>query len=146
VNFRHRPRESTFHLDLTPMIDVIFQLVLFLLLATTFRKPHEHDNPKSPGIQIDLPRSSAQAVISEKKDLSVWMSEDGGIFLDDKPVQADELKRAFALAAEKDSSTLVIIKADKGVTHGRVVTVMDLARNQGLSRLAIATAAGDSKL
>ena len=118
-------------LDMAPMIDIVFQLVLFFMVSTTF--------VTSPGIQVDLPRSSAQTVIAEKKDVNVWMTVDGAVYIDEEPVTESELDRTFRKAAADDPSTLVVIKADQGVQHGRVVTVMDMARAEGLTRLAIAT-------
>jgi biopolymer transport protein ExbD len=147
VNFRgrSRTRRESFHLDLTPMIDVVFQLVLFLLLSTTFKKEdHTGDDADNPsGFQVDLPRSSASAAISEKKDLEVWIAKDGSIYIDKVAVDSHGLQRQFRAAAAVDPDTLIILKADKAVSHGRVVAVMDLARNEGLTKLAIATSEGD---
>ena len=147
MNFRSpRRRQESFHLDLTPMIDVIMMLVLFLVMSTTFRKPEDpNKGEKGPGIQVDLPRSSAQTVITERKDINVWMSADGSVFVDQAPVSAGDLQSRFKRAARVDPTTLVVIKADKGVAHGRVVSVMDMARNEGLTRLAIATTVGEGE-
>ncbi|TNE87386.1 MAG: biopolymer transporter ExbD [Deltaproteobacteria bacterium] len=117
--------------DITPMIDIVFQLVLFFMVSTTFIS--------APGIQVDLPRSSSQTVLTEKREINVWMTPQGAVYVDDQPVTAEELRNEFRSAAERDTSTLVIIKADTAVEHGRVVTVMDMARSEGLGRLAIAT-------
>lgn len=129
-------------IDVTPMIDVVFQLVLFFMVSTTF--------VSTPGFQVDLPRSSAQTVVADKDDINIWMTVEGAVYVDDAPVDLDRLDAIFERAAERDPGTLVVIKADVGVTHGRVVTVMDLARTKGLSRLAIATetdgGAGDASL
>jgi biopolymer transport protein ExbD/biopolymer transport protein TolR len=118
-------------IDVTPMIDIVFQLVLFFMVSTTFIS--------TPGIQVDLPRSSSDAVVTDDRDLDIWITLEGSIYVDDEPVTAERLLRAMQLAAERDPNTLVILKADAGVAHGRVVQVMDMARNEGLSRLAIAT-------
>lgn len=145
MNFGRRGgRREIMHLDLTPMIDVVFQLVLFLLLATTFKREEESyraegEGKLAPGIQVDLPRASAEAVLADKKDINVWITQQGQMFLDDQAVDIATLRSRFHDAAAADPSTLVIVKADAGVTHGSVVRVMDLARNQGLTRLAIAT-------
>ena len=138
MKFRKDRRREDLHLDLTPMIDVMFNLVLFLLLATTFKK-EDDAGQKGPAIQVDLPKSSSGNVVAETKDLNVWVAADGTVFLDEAPVTTEDLRRSFKRAARQDPSTLVVIKADQDVTHGAVVGVMDLARNQGLSRLAIAT-------
>lgn len=118
-------------IDVTPMIDIVFQLVLFFMVSTTF--------VDAPGIEVDLPRSSSDVVIAEKDELSIWMAVDGAVYVDEEPVDLAELRDRLRRTAETDPSTLIVVKADTGVTHGRVVTVMDLARSLGLDRLAIAT-------
>lgn len=142
---REQSRRAAVDLDLVPMIDVVFQLVLFLVLATELKKEEREETERGPGIQVDLPRSSSQTILSQREDLNVWMARDGGMYLDDQPIDQASLRRAFRDAARTDPNTLVIIKADTGVSHGRVVGVMDLARNNGLSRLAIATTVGGDK-
>lgn len=118
-------------IDVTPMIDIVFQLVLFFMVSTTF--------VSAPGIEVDLPRANADMVLSEKEDLHIWMTSEGEVFVDDDPVDMASLRKRLVNAAETDPNTLVVIKADAGVSHGRVVSVMDLARGLGLTRLAIAT-------
>lgn len=116
------------------MIDIVFQLVLFFMVTTTF--------VTAPGIQVDLPRSSAQTVLTEKQEINIWMTPQGAVYVDDRPMTGVQLRSELRQAAERDPGTLVIIKADTAVEHGRVVTVMDLARSEGLTRLAIATESG----
>lgn len=132
MNFKCQRREEA-RVDLTPLIDIIFQLVLFFMVSTTFIT--------APGIQVDLPRSSAQQILQDSTDINIWMGNQGEVFVDDTPVDWDALD-ARLTAASSDPQTLVIIKADTDVDHGRVVRVMDLARSKGLSRLAIATDPG----
>ena len=117
--------------DVTPMIDVVFQLVLFFMVSTTFKT--------APGIQVDLPRSSQDVVVAEDEDVNIWMTLDGELYIDEVPVDLAGLRTRLQRAADRDPDTLIVIKADTGVEHGRVVQVMDLARSRGLSRLAIAT-------
>lgn len=119
--------------DITPLIDIIFQLVLFFMVSTTF--------VSTPGIQVDLPRSSSDVILRDKSEVRVWVTAEGAVMIDDHAVTWDGLRQTFRDAAGKDGSTMVVIKADKSVEHGRVVAVMDLARSMGLSRLAIATEA-----
>ncbi|MEO0605235.1 MAG: biopolymer transporter ExbD [Myxococcota bacterium] len=120
-------------IDVTPMIDVVFQLVLFFMVSTNFIE--------TPGLQVDLPRSSPQTVLSDKKDVNIWMTLDDEIYIDDEPVDLAGLTARLEARALEAPETLVVIKADTGVSHGRVVTVMDRAKSLGLSRLAIATEA-----
>lgn len=126
-----RARREPARVDVTPLIDIIFQLVIFFMVSTTFLA--------APGFEVDLPRSSAEAVLTDREDLDVWLTTAGEVYVDDQPVDWQGLTRRLEAAARKDPSTLVIIKADTAVGHGRVVQLMDLARSRGLSRLAIAT-------
>lgn len=127
-------RRADPHIDMTPMIDIVFQLVLFFMVSTTFID--------APGIEVDLPQASANTVLTEKNDLNVWVTSDGAIFINGDAVNREQLTDALQETAEDNPDTLVIIKADAGVEHGRVVQVMDLAQEKGLSRLAIATEEG----
>ena len=136
MNFRKRRRAET-RVDVTPLIDIIFQLVLFFMVSTTF--------VTTPGIQVDLPRSSSDTILRERNDLNVWMTDEGTVFLNDTALSWDALGAAFRAASKDDPQTLVILKADTNIDHGRVVGIMDLARREGLFNLAIATEARHSE-
>ena len=130
MNFS-RPRRVESTVDVTPLIDIIFQLVLFFMVSTTF--------VTSPGIEVDLPRSSADTVLRDNDDVSVLVTEEGAVFVDERPVSFEGLTAALDRVAADNPNTLVMLKADRGVEHGRVVAIMDAARARGLTRLAIAT-------
>ena len=132
MNFSSRRREEMI-VDVTPLIDIIFQLVLFFMVSTTF--------VTSPGLEVELPRSSSETILQDDSQLEIWVTRDGAVQVDDVAVDWDGLTGRLKNARTGDSSTLIIIKADRDVNHGRVVAVMDLARSLGLSRLAIATEA-----
>ncbi len=117
--------------DVTPLIDIIFQLVLFFMVSTTF--------VSAPGIEVDLPRSSSDTVLRETDDLNIWVAGDGAVYVDEEAVDFEGLKSALNRAAKNNPSTLIVLKADRTVDHGRVVAVMDAARSRGLTQLAIAT-------
>jgi len=130
LKFRRNRREPT-RVDVTPLIDIIFQLVLFFMVSTTF--------VTSPGINVDLPRSSTESLLNQEEDLHIWMTDSGVVYLDKQPVDFASLKTILEQRATSDPTTRVIIEADTKVEHGLVVGVMDLARSIGLERLAIAT-------
>lgn len=133
MNFSGATRRDSSAIDVTPLIDIIFQLVLFFMVSTTFIS--------SPGIEVDLPRSSSETILQDDNDIEIWVTRDGVVRVDDEAVDWSGLRTRIADAQRVNPRTLVIVKADKDVDHGRVVAVMDLARSMGLSRLAIATEA-----
>lgn len=132
MNFGVRRRFDAV-VDLTPLIDIIFQLVLFFMVSTTF--------VTTPGIEVELPRSSSDVILREKSEVRLWVTADGSIRVDEEPVDWAGLNRVLEEAATRDPATMVVIKADRAVDHGRVVAVMDLARSKGLNKMAIATEA-----
>jgi biopolymer transport protein ExbD len=79
------------------------------------------------------------------RDLSIAILSDGRVVIGGKVVEEPELRSMLSASAERNPDTLVLIQADEGVAHGRVVAVMDLARRLGLQRLAIATRAEGGK-
>lgn len=136
MNFR-RHRRTEERVDITPLIDIIFQLVLFFMVSTTF--------VTNPGIDVDLPRAAADALIEDQASVEVWMTVDGAVYVDQDPVDLAGLRGRLERAAQEDASTQVVVKADGGVDHRRVVTVLDLARSVGLTQLAIATDPGQDE-
>jgi len=125
------------HIDVINMVDVFLSLLIFFMLSTTFIV--------SPGIKVNLPRSSVDVISREEKDVRIWIPMDGSLFLNKDPVSEGVLKERLDGIFKENSQALVIIQADEAVTHGRVVEVMDLVRNSGLSRVAIATQPKESE-
>ncbi len=139
MRFSRRRGRAEPTIDLTAMLDVTFNLVLFFAVSTNFAQSQQ-----TTGFEVDLPRSSNEALIQDDRDVDVWVGADGTLRVDEQPVDLAGLRAALSARATADPTTMVILKADEGVSHGRVVTVMDLAKSLGLNRLAIATQSGRS--
>ena len=118
-------------IDITPVVDTVFNLLIFFALSLNFIS--------TPGIRVQLPKSAAQEITREKKDLRVVLTARDQLYLNEKPVDLDGLGAQFKKAAVSDRETQILIQADQRVPHGKVVEVMDLARSAGLYRLAIVT-------
>ena len=138
MDFSAPRRRPPLFLDLTPLIDVVFLLLIFFMVSTTFVTD-------ATGMRVDLPRSSSQEAIPEGSDLTLQLEADGTITMDDRPLTAAQLSAELRKAAEKDPNTLVVLRADSELSHGRVVDVMDLARRIGLTSFAIATESAGSE-
>lgn len=117
--------------DVTPMIDVVFLLLIFFMLSTTFII--------KPGIDVSLPKSSADDIKKYKEEITVTISDKGEIYIEKKKVALDDLDSIFISAAAASGEAMVIINADEDVTHGTVVKIMDRAKKAGIARLAVAT-------
>jgi biopolymer transport protein ExbD len=115
-------------LDLTPIVDVVFNLLIFFALSLNFAVT-------SGGINVKLPKASSAEPI-KAQELTINLTADGKTYLNDKVITLDKLSQK--LKEKKDKDSLVIIRADSSVTHGRVVEAMDTVKTNGFSRLAIA--------
>jgi biopolymer transport protein ExbD len=113
------------------MIDVVFLLLIFFMLSTTFIV--------KPGIDVSLPEASSEQIRKSKEELTVTISNEGEIYIKEKQVRLDELDAIFINAATASKESMVIINADEHVSHGRVVEIMDRAKGAGISKLAVAT-------
>ena len=124
-----RPRRVS--LDLTPLIDVVLMLVIFFMLTTTF--------VLSPGMKVDLPRSSSKPEAHEH-DAIVIVTADGTLYYQNERVTLEALQAALRQRQQQQPGVRLIVKADTHAEHGWVVAIMDIAKMIGIDRLAIATA------
>lgn len=127
---RSRLRASP-SIDLTPMVDVVFLLVIFFMVSTTFIT-------METGLPVDLP--SAQTAVAEPSSLpTVTITKDDSIFVGTQAVTQAQLVEVVRKQMADSGYTTVVLRADATVEHGLVVRVMDLIKQAGAKRLAIAT-------
>ena len=130
MSFQLKPSDEP-RIDLTPMVDVVFLLLIFFMISTTF--------VESPGISIKLPEASSQTIEREPKEIKVYLSKEGDIYHLDQKISLDDFKGLLAEYQSEAELTTVLLLADQESRHGKVVTLMDLARDAGFVKLAIAT-------
>ena len=137
MRFRAELKKSNSLLDITPVVDTVFNLLIFFALPLNF--------VSTPGIRINLPKSSAAEIARDKKDVRVIIKSSGELHVGELPVDVKSLADHLQKAARGNIDTQVLIQADERVPHGKVVEVMDLARKAGLHRLAIVTRPRDKE-
>ena len=131
MNFRPGKRPPGGFIDMTPVVDTIFNLLIFFALSMNFLA--------NPGITVDLPDASAPRVAPRAGDIRVAVTPAGEIRLNGAPVTLQALGARLRELAGESRDPQVLIRADRRVPHGLVVAVMDAARSAGLTRLAIMT-------
>jgi biopolymer transport protein ExbD len=127
--FRKKREEPK--VELTPMIDVVFLLLIFFMISTTFIE--------TTGISIKLPESSSERVTRDPEEIKVHLSREGEIFLREERISPEDLQARLRGYQEKAPAMTFLLMADENARHGRVVQLMDMAREAGFGRLAIAT-------
>ena len=129
---REKPKiKEAEQLALTPMLDVVFQLLIFFMVTAVFAI--------TPGLDIKLPEAeTAQA--PDKENLFIVVDQDGNMKLNHKSVTFANLKdELVSKRAILDNTTAIIIQGDERATHGQIVNIMDIAREVGLLDQVIAT-------
>ena len=123
-------------LNLTPMIDVVFLLLIFFMLATTFMDPERE-------IDLDLPEAaSSVAQDTQQDEIIINVMRDGAIRLGDSTVDRSGLLSELRRAARENPEIAVTIRGDRLVTHEVIVSVMDACGQAGLRNLAVGTIDG----
>ncbi len=120
---------------MTPMIDIVFQLILFFLVSTTFAV--------LPGIKLNLPESSTSEGTSSS-GITVTAGKDGELYFNDKKVTMETLGTElvmFDTGGTKKNEFPVSLEADDDVTNGTVVRIFDVIRSSGYSVINLRTAA-----
>jgi biopolymer transport protein ExbD len=126
------------NVDLIPMIDVVFQLILFFLVSTTFAM--------LPGITLDLPKSQT-AEGTETTSITITVESSGKMWLNSTEVSfqqmdemlSDPLLTGIELTAEEKLEYPIQLEADELVTNGTIVRVFDVLRKNGFSAVNLRT-------
>ena len=123
--------------NLTPLIDVVFLLLIFFMVTTTFLDPERE-------IDIDLPvAESGGEPLEELEEIVVSVTEEGEILYSGRSLGREELISLLKGAAQHDPSTPVTIRGHRLARHEAIVTVMDACGVAGISNLAVGTTVED---
>jgi len=121
-------------LNLIPLINVVFLLLIFFLIATTLTTPDS--------LEVSLPKSESSGIL-ESETIVVLIGDSGQIVLNDKKTQPAELVEEIAALLAAGNSRSLMIKADAAATTAQVLMVLRRARAAGAERIALATQAID---
>ena len=127
-NLRHRRRRSENLIDLTPLIDITFQLLIFFLLTATFQE--------NSSIDVDLARAKNQQKAQKQEAVVVSITKDGKVEIDGQLVELSEMEARLCLSVRQGRDTLHV-RADKDSKHEELVRAMDLAKTCGFEKLGI---------
>lgn len=128
MKFKRRLKIEEGHLDMTPLVNVFFLLLIFFLFTSSFIF--------QPGIRVNLPKAVTSEVI-QQEDTAIIITKDDKIYLDDREITKDEFASKLSLIAKE--KTGLLIKADSRASHGRIVEIWDMCRSRGVSQVNIAT-------
>lgn len=142
-------------INITPLTDVFLVLVIIFMVSALAVQVEARQEKKKVadaveqsevekrlGLKVNLPAGQAQEIDPSKASLVLVIPLTGDIDVGGKRIPDADVENLFRAAFTRDKNTQVILKADKGVQHGRVVNLMERAKQAGLTRLAIGTGGG----
>lgn len=136
---RRRPRKQGFppQLMLSPMIDMIFLLLVFFIVSTMYMS-------EIKTIPIRLPVAQNSETVS-KSNFAVTVKKDGALYLEDNKIELKQLVANAAAESKRDAAFSVIIRADGEANYKTVIKLMDELKGAGVTRFGLATDLGDGK-
>ena len=129
MEFEGRKRINM-HLDIAPLIDIVFLLLIFFMLTANFIM--------QPGIKITLPAAKS-SLLQDEDNIIISITKDNRIFLNESEKNLDELEFALQKKLEESERKTVILKADEKINLGLAIKVMDIAKYVGSEKLVIST-------
>ena len=118
-------------IDMTPMLDIVFIMLIFFIVTTVF--------VKEAGIEVNKPNGTL-AVSPKNANIFIAITEDGKVWMDKREIETDLVRSNLERLMAEQPSDVIIIQADKEAEHGLVVEVMDQIKLAGIDRISIATA------
>lgn len=116
-------------IDMTPMLDVVFIMLIFFIVTTVF--------VKEAGIEVNKPDAS-RASLHKNANIFIAVTEDGDVWLDKGQVEVDAVRANIERLLREQPTDYVIIQADVKAKHGVVVEVMDQVKAAGVKRISVA--------
>jgi biopolymer transport protein ExbD len=131
MRFKPPQQDDDLRVELTSMTDIVFLLLIFFMVSTTFVD-------FSRRLDIQLPESKAAETLQEVQQYVVEMGAEGTLHLDGQRVRLEELQQRLQQSQGQAAQRSVIIKADKRLPYGQVVTVLGLVRQANIHDIAVA--------
>ena len=129
MRFRTKRREEP-SVEITPLIDVVFLLLLFFMVTTQFIS--------LPGIKLTLPGIKPGKSVTATDKIEIQITTAGDLYVAGNPVAGPDLGEAVKKETRDPESAVVVLMADENVTHGRIVGIMDILRAHGVKRVVLA--------
>ncbi len=124
--------EPMSQMNLIPLIDIALTMLIIMMVTTVFIK--------KPGVNLTLPETATREGAPEtQKDLTIYLNTDGKMYVDAKEQTAVQVQGLLKTTATKNKDARVLVKADKAVMYVKVMEVMDMARQAGLTHITLPT-------
>ncbi|PID80595.1 hypothetical protein CSB20_06580 [bacterium DOLZORAL124_64_63] len=128
MNFRERKKGRGLILNVTSLIDVMFLLLIFFMVTSTFRN--------QPAINLVLPRSATAQEVADTPAV-LFLTENGEVYLNDTLIPAGQLMTRLESLHATSKDNRMVLRADQAATHGDVVQLIDNLKESGFTRVSL---------
>lgn len=130
MRLRQHKRQD-YAVDITPLVDVVFLMLIFFMVSTSFKV--------ATSLKLELPTAKTQEQVSNTKEVVISINAAGQLYVQDEAVSDDALRKRVLNVTKGNPNMPAVLRADSRTQHGRVVFVLDVLRQLGMGKVAIAT-------
>ena len=130
MRLRERHKRD-YMVDITPLVDVVFLMLIFFMVSTSFKVANS--------LKLELPTSTSHAQVTDVKEVVISVNTKGQLYVQDKPVSDRALRKRILNVTRGDPNMRAVLRADADSQYKRVVFVLDVLRQLGMGKVAIAT-------
>ena len=124
---KERTQEEEPAIDMTPMLDIVFIMLIFFIVTTVFIK--------DAGKEVNKPEAS-ESVKMKNANIFIAITDQGEVWLDKKEVEVEKVSISIEKLLKQQPSDVIFVQADKDAEHGKVAKVLDQIRAAGIKRIA----------
>lgn len=122
---KSKQSDSSPAMDLTPVIDMVFLLLIFFLVATTFHQTERE-------MQVALPVAAAGPISASLRELVINVDSDGRIIVSQKTIEPEELRSRITNAVKANPQQKVTVRGDRRAAYAHIVRVLDICKGSGI--------------
>jgi biopolymer transport protein TolR len=127
---RRRRRPPLSQINVTPFVDVMLVLLIVFMVTAPLL---------TVGVTVDLPETRASPLPGQDEPLSVTVSRDGQVFLQDSAIGLEELGPRLQAISERNADARIFVRGDRVIDYGRVMEVVGAIHDAGFARVALVT-------
>ena len=127
---KHKTVEDEADIDMTPMLDIVFIMLIFFIVTTSF--------VKEKGLEVQRPKDNQQQNQTKSDAVSILITETGQIYMNNRLVDIERVNANIQNYLAEVDTDVAVVKAAKGAPHGIVVRVLDQAAEAGIGTLSVA--------
>ncbi|MDL2259899.1 biopolymer transporter ExbD [Deltaproteobacteria bacterium OttesenSCG-928-K17] len=132
MNFRRNTKQRIPDINLTPLVDVVLLLVLFFMVTAQFSV--------LPGLKLSLPGvdQSSKVRVQPEERLEITLTAAGDLYFEDQPTTLKNLPLHLERTGASGSDAVIVVTADRSVSYGQIIKIMDTLRIEGFNRVVFA--------